>query len=80
MAKVYKICKICGKEYEYCKTKSDGQFRWMDVACCPEHASEYFAQIAISRGETPEEDTVPKKKGKTFIANPIEAESKNPAE
>ena len=52
MAKGKRMCKICGKEYEYCKTeRGDGVFRWQDVACCPEHAEEYFAQIAASRGE-----------------------------
>lgn len=52
MARGRRKCKICGKEYEYCKTeRGDGVFRWQDVACCPEHAKEYFAQIAASRGE-----------------------------
>ena len=45
-------CKICGKEYEYCRSKvAPGPFRWQDVACCKEHAAKYFALIAASRGE-----------------------------
>lgn len=68
MAKAYKVCKVCGKEYEYCQTKADGQFRWMDVACCPEHATEYFTQIAISRGEIKEEDVASPKKEKATIS------------
>ena len=46
-----KICKVCGKEYPYCKTElKDGEiFRWQDVACCPEHGSEYFALVAAAR-------------------------------
>ena len=51
-----RICKICGKEYPYCKTVlKDGEiFRWQDVACCEEHGSEYFAQIFASRnGDAP---------------------------
>lgn len=55
MANSTRICKICGKEYPYCKTElKDGNiFRWQDVACCHEHGTEYFALIAASRGETP---------------------------
>lgn len=52
-----KICKICGKEYEYCKTKAHGAFRWQDVACCVEHANQYFEEIAISRGEKKPKET-----------------------
>lgn len=52
-----RICKVCGKEYPYCKTAlKDGEiFHYQDVACCPEHGSEYFAQILASRGEKPAE-------------------------
>ena len=52
MAIVKRICKICGNEYEYCHTtRSAGVFRWQDVACSPEHASEYLAKIRASRGQ-----------------------------
>ena len=45
-----RICKVCGKEYPYCKTLRDGNiFRWQDVACSPEHGSEYFAQVLAAR-------------------------------
>ena len=51
MAKATKICKVCGKEYEYCHTASRiaGAFRWQDVACSPEHGSIYFAKVMESR-------------------------------
>lgn len=46
----FRKCKVCGKEYEYCKTnRPNGLFRWNDVACCESHASIYFAKIAASR-------------------------------
>lgn len=81
MAKAFKICKVCGKEYEYCQTKADGAFRWMDVACCPEHATEYFKEIAISRGEVAEEDTTSKKKVKATLGVATEIkEPEKPAE
>lgn len=48
-----RICKVCGKEYEYCHTlrRVDGIFRYQDVACCPEHGSIYLAEIEASRAE-----------------------------
>ena len=49
-----RICKICGKEYPYCKTERPAQlYRWQEVACCPQHAAQYFEAVAISRGELP---------------------------
>lgn len=52
MAQGTRICKVCGKEYPYCKTERRiDLYRWQDVACGPEHAAIYFAEIAASRGE-----------------------------
>lgn len=42
-------CKICGCEYPYCKTITQNRFRYQDVACSPEHATEYFRKIELSR-------------------------------
>lgn len=47
-----RICKVCGVEYPYCHTNIPSQYRWQDVACCKEHAAEYFAAIAASRNES----------------------------
>ena len=50
MAKGTRICKVCGKEYEYCRTWNDtNKFRYQDVACSPECGAIYFARIAASR-------------------------------
>lgn len=50
MAKGTRICKVCGKEYEYCKTwLNKDKFRYQDVACSPECGAEYFALIEASR-------------------------------
>ena len=49
MSKATKICKICGKEYPYCSSNAYDKFRWQDVACCPEHGSEYFAAVLAAR-------------------------------
>ena len=65
MEKATKICKICGKEYPYCKTfRDEGIFRWQDVACCQEHGSEYFAAVLAARAKQSEkvkEAVAPKK-------------------
>lgn len=56
MAKVIKVCKVCGKEYEACRTlkPNDGAFRWQDVACCREHGSIYLEAILKSRSASHE--------------------------
>ena len=47
-------CRICGKEYEACRSvkRVAGVFHWQSVACCAEHGAEYLAQIRASRAET----------------------------
>lgn len=49
-----KKCKVCGAEYEYCRTKYQNTdiFRYQDVACSPEHGSIYFAKVMASRAKT----------------------------
>lgn len=49
MPKGTRKCKICGCEYPYCKTVTQDRFRYQDVACSPEHATEYFKKIELSR-------------------------------
>lgn len=63
------ICRICGAEYDGCRTAkaTPGQFRWQDVACCPEHGSLYFEKILESRKK-------PSTEGESTVA-PISAES-----
>jgi hypothetical protein len=54
-----KICRVCGKEYESCHTlrpNLNSEFRWQDVACCPEHGQEYLMRILRSRGIAPKEE------------------------
>ena len=57
MSKGKRICKVCGKEYDYCKTwLSQDKFRWQDVACSPECAQIYFVNVAKARGQAVESD------------------------
>lgn len=46
-----RVCKVCGIEYPYCTTVTKDKYRWQDVACCKEHAAQYFAEVAMARGE-----------------------------
>ncbi len=54
MATATKVCKVCGREYPYCKTerKVAGVFRWQDVACCAEHGNIYLERVLASRSKT----------------------------
>ena len=52
MATATKICKVCGKEYPYCRTVfKPGVFRYQDVACSPEHGAIYLAKVEAARTE-----------------------------
>ena len=52
MATAVKRCRVCGKEYEACRSanRAAGVFRWQEVACSPECGSIYLQQINESRG------------------------------
>ena len=46
-------CRVCGKEYEACRSakRIDGVFRWQDVACSAEHGAIYLDLIRKSRAK-----------------------------
>lgn len=54
MASATKKCRVCGKEYEACRSanRAAGVFRWQEVACSPECGAVYLQQINESRGLT----------------------------
>lgn len=67
-----RICKVCGKEYEYCHTvRPYSVFRYQDVACCPEHGAIYLKEVRVARGEIGEE---PKKQTKKKVETAGKAE------
>lgn len=47
-----KKCRVCGKEYEACRSASQvaGVFHWQEVACSPACGAIYLQQINESRG------------------------------
>lgn len=53
MATIIKKCRVCGKDYEACRsvTPQVGVFRWQSVACSPECGAEYLRLLRISRGQ-----------------------------
>ena len=55
MASAKKICRVCGKEYEACRTaaRRDGIFRWQEVACSPECGAIYLKRVEESRSTAP---------------------------
>lgn len=54
MATGTRTCKVCGKEYPYCRTERRLDiFRWQDVACSPEHGNIYFAEVEAARAPKP---------------------------
>lgn len=78
MAKVMKVCRVCGKEYESCPTdrhKIGVTFRWQDVACSPECGAVYLDQVNTARGivvaDCADVAQKPKKRSKK-IADPDE--------
>ena len=46
-----KQCRVCGKDYEPCRTHAprNGVFRWREVACSPECGAIYLNMIQTSR-------------------------------
>jgi len=54
-------CRVCGKEYEPCRSanKNSKVFHWQEVACSPECGAVYLQRINESRG-----NIAPVKKGR----------------
>ena len=52
-------CRVCGRNYEACRTmsKTAGVFRWQEVACSPECGAEYLRRVTEARTPSP---TAPK--------------------
>lgn len=69
-----KICRVCGKEYEACRSAKTvaGVFRWQEVACSPECGAEYLAKVREARGEvSPATHVAKSKKANKVAANPL---------
>lgn len=56
MPAVTKVCKVCGKKYEACRTftRDLGAFRFKDVVCSPECFSVWVERVEASRKQPSE--------------------------
>lgn len=63
MAKLTKRCRVCGKEFEACRSLRVGStvFNWREVACSPECGVEYLRLIDASRGKVADPDPKPER-------------------
>lgn len=54
MALAVKKCRVCGKEYEACRSanRTTSTFRWQEVACSLECGSEYLKRVISARTES----------------------------
>lgn len=78
MARICKVCKICGKSYEACRTPArPGVYRWQDVACCPEHGAEYLEKVNAARNPAPKAE--PTKKRRAPVVEAVDTVSILPA-
>ncbi len=55
MPKRTKVCRVCGKTYEACRSvrAAGSAFNWREVACSPECGARYFEQVAAARSGVP---------------------------
>ena len=51
MAKTKQICRVCGAEYQACRSANagDGMFHWQEVACSPACGAEYLKRVLAGR-------------------------------
>lgn len=51
MPKQKKICRVCGAQYEACRSVRAGNnvFNWREVACSPECGAAYFKRVMDAR-------------------------------
>jgi len=71
MPKVTKKCRVCGKEYEACRTaqKAVGVFHWQEVACSPECGTKYLRMVNEARNPAPKPKAVSKRSKKSSAAS-----------
>lgn len=55
MPRQAKVCRVCGKEYESCRTVKTGSgvFNWREMCCSPECGQIYFQRIQDARNPAP---------------------------
>lgn len=76
MGKAKLTCRVCGKEYEPCRTaiKNPNVFHWQEVACSPECGARYLQRVRDSRKST---ESIKKSKAKKAVEHNIQVPSDN---
>lgn len=96
MVSAIKVCRVCGKEYESCRSanRNAGVFRWQEVACSPECGAIYLDRINESRNIVttqkksrhkkeflqPTTEVISEEAANDSVANIVESASEVPAE
>lgn len=57
MPKLKKVCRVCGKTYESCRTIKTGSgiFNWREMCCSPECGQAYFQRVEEARNPVPKQ-------------------------
>ena len=76
MGKAKLTCRVCGKEYEPCRTaiKNPNVFHWQEVACSPECGAKYLQRVKDSRKSA---EHIKKSKVKKTVEHNIQVPSDN---
>lgn len=55
MPKQTKVCRVCGKTYESCRSIKNGSgvFNWREMCCSPECGRTYFQRVQDARNPSP---------------------------
>ncbi len=55
MPKQTKVCRVCGKTYESCRSIKTGSsvFNWREMCCSPECGQIYFQRVQEARNPAP---------------------------
>lgn len=55
MPKQTKVCRVCGKTYESCRSIKTGSsaFNWREMCCSPECGQIYFQRVQEARNPLP---------------------------
>lgn len=79
MPKRAKVCRVCGKTYESCRSIKTGSgiFNWREMCCSPECGQIYFQRVEEARNPAPKmkERKVHTKREPVLKEAPVDAET-----
>lgn len=79
MPKQTKVCRVCGKTYESCRSIKTGSsvFNWREMCCSPECGQIYFRRVEEARNPLPKTSVkkVRTQRKEAVIEAPVVSES-----